>query len=145
MGRTACTEPQCLYKGALYLFFTPNLTSNTNMRFSITDCAEDGEHLKVLSHCWLQMLSLTWLWTFVQKIKCSLQILVMSNFIMKQTNKQKKEKEKKERKGGKKKTETFCNTVCLWTKDRWSQSCETQFVKLQVKLQLLHPNTGYLS
>jgi len=20
MGRTACTEPQCLYKGALYLF-----------------------------------------------------------------------------------------------------------------------------
>jgi len=21
MGRTACTEPQCLYKGALYLFF----------------------------------------------------------------------------------------------------------------------------
>jgi len=23
MGRTACTEPQCLYKGAFYLFFTP--------------------------------------------------------------------------------------------------------------------------
>jgi len=22
MGRTACTEPQCLYKGALYLFYT---------------------------------------------------------------------------------------------------------------------------
>jgi len=22
MGRTACTEPQCLYKGALYLTFT---------------------------------------------------------------------------------------------------------------------------
>jgi len=21
MGRTACTEPQCLYKGALYLYF----------------------------------------------------------------------------------------------------------------------------
>jgi len=21
MGRTACTEPQCLYKGALYVFF----------------------------------------------------------------------------------------------------------------------------
>jgi len=21
MGRTACTEPQCLYKGAFYLFF----------------------------------------------------------------------------------------------------------------------------
>jgi len=23
MGRTACTEPQCLYKGDLYLFFVP--------------------------------------------------------------------------------------------------------------------------
>jgi hypothetical protein len=23
MGRTACTEPQCLYKGALYLYFHP--------------------------------------------------------------------------------------------------------------------------
>ena len=22
MGRTACTEPQCLYKGAIYLFLT---------------------------------------------------------------------------------------------------------------------------
>jgi len=22
MGRTACTEPQCLYKGALYLYFS---------------------------------------------------------------------------------------------------------------------------
>ena len=24
MGRTACVEPQCLYKGALYLTFTLN-------------------------------------------------------------------------------------------------------------------------
>ena len=23
MGRTACTEPQCLYNGALYLYSTP--------------------------------------------------------------------------------------------------------------------------
>jgi hypothetical protein len=23
MGRTACTEPQCLYKGALYLYLLP--------------------------------------------------------------------------------------------------------------------------
>jgi hypothetical protein len=23
MGRTTCTEPQCLYKGALYLYLTP--------------------------------------------------------------------------------------------------------------------------
>jgi len=28
MGRTACAEPQCLYKGALYLTFT-DLTDNT--------------------------------------------------------------------------------------------------------------------
>jgi len=26
MSRTACTEPQCLYKGALYLFFPPFVT-----------------------------------------------------------------------------------------------------------------------
>ena len=25
MGRTACTEPQCLYKGALYLYLTVQL------------------------------------------------------------------------------------------------------------------------
>jgi len=25
MGRTACTEPQCLYKGALYLYLTTAL------------------------------------------------------------------------------------------------------------------------
>ena len=24
MGRTDCTEPQCLYNGALYLYLTPN-------------------------------------------------------------------------------------------------------------------------
>jgi hypothetical protein len=28
MGRTACTEPQCLYKGALYLYITFVLHSN---------------------------------------------------------------------------------------------------------------------
>ena len=28
MGRTACTEPQCLYKGALYLYFTLVLRRN---------------------------------------------------------------------------------------------------------------------
>ena len=33
MGRTACTEPQCLYKGALYLFTftqTDRETDNQN-------------------------------------------------------------------------------------------------------------------
>jgi hypothetical protein len=29
MGRTACTEPQCLYKGALYLFYCIVLFQNT--------------------------------------------------------------------------------------------------------------------
>jgi len=28
MGRTACTEPQCLYKGDLYLFFFTMLEPN---------------------------------------------------------------------------------------------------------------------
>ena len=27
MGRTACTEPQCLYKGALYLYIASLVTS----------------------------------------------------------------------------------------------------------------------
>jgi hypothetical protein len=30
MGRTACTEPQCLYKGALYLFLL-SLRKNDEM------------------------------------------------------------------------------------------------------------------
>jgi len=35
MGRTACTEPQCLYKGALYLTLTciPILSSNAILLF----------------------------------------------------------------------------------------------------------------
>jgi len=30
MGRTACTEPQCLYKGAPYLSFKPNVRLEAN-------------------------------------------------------------------------------------------------------------------
>ena len=30
MGRTACTEPQCLYKGDLYLYFSLPLVSVPN-------------------------------------------------------------------------------------------------------------------
>jgi hypothetical protein len=37
MGRTACTEPQCLYKGALYLylyfFFTYSISFEVNLTF----------------------------------------------------------------------------------------------------------------
>jgi len=32
MGRTACTEPQCLYKGALYLYlYTTFLNTTTTL------------------------------------------------------------------------------------------------------------------
>ena len=33
MGRTACTEPQCLYKGALYLF--PLISIYANAMFKV--------------------------------------------------------------------------------------------------------------
>jgi len=37
MGRTACTEPQCMYKGALYLFFTLSVrVSQMNAIFNMT-------------------------------------------------------------------------------------------------------------
>jgi hypothetical protein len=38
MGRTACTEPQCLYKGALYLTFTLLLSTES------TSCHNSGIH-----------------------------------------------------------------------------------------------------
>jgi len=33
MGRTACTEPQCLYKGALYGMYGPGIESRWGARF----------------------------------------------------------------------------------------------------------------
>jgi len=42
MGRTACTEPQCLYKGALYLFYLPN-TSLERYRYTSLISNEDVE------------------------------------------------------------------------------------------------------
>jgi len=30
MGRTACTEPQCLYKGALYLYLLSSLLGHVD-------------------------------------------------------------------------------------------------------------------
>jgi hypothetical protein len=36
MGRTACTEPQCLYKGALYLLFTyPSVLPTFTTRYQL--------------------------------------------------------------------------------------------------------------
>jgi hypothetical protein len=32
MGLTACTEPQCLYKGALYLLLEPFPNKKTNLK-----------------------------------------------------------------------------------------------------------------
>ena len=40
MGRTACTEPQCLYKGALYLLF------NNYLHKQITERHKKRELLK---------------------------------------------------------------------------------------------------
>jgi len=35
MGRTACTEPQCLYKGTLYYIVLRNTTTRTNFIFTL--------------------------------------------------------------------------------------------------------------
>jgi hypothetical protein len=49
MGRTACTEPQCLYKGALYLTSVPvqgctllYLSDCTRVHFSLPQCLYKG-------------------------------------------------------------------------------------------------------
>ena len=36
MGRTACTEPQCLHKGALYLFFLLSIVKSAVKKFNKT-------------------------------------------------------------------------------------------------------------
>ena len=49
MGRTACTEPQCLYKGALYLTSVPvqgctlpHLSACTRVHFTLPQCLYKG-------------------------------------------------------------------------------------------------------
>ena len=49
MGRTACTEPQCLYKGALYLTSVPvqgctliYLSACTRVHFTLPQCLCQG-------------------------------------------------------------------------------------------------------
>ena len=44
MGRTACTESQCLYKGALYLYITKELVQNNAPDWQLT-----AEHFKTPS------------------------------------------------------------------------------------------------
>jgi hypothetical protein len=36
MGRTACTEPQCLYKGALYLYLSLSACTRVHFTFTFT-------------------------------------------------------------------------------------------------------------
>jgi len=36
MGRTACAEPQCLYKGALYLYLTLHIVTSQKMISNFT-------------------------------------------------------------------------------------------------------------
>jgi len=43
MGRTACTEPQCLYKGALYLFYYFKLAKPTFRQVSEYLRHHDGQ------------------------------------------------------------------------------------------------------
>jgi len=49
MGRTACTEPQCLYKGALYLFFYCVITTNLLQTPSVSS-KQCGIILKIQSY-----------------------------------------------------------------------------------------------
>jgi hypothetical protein len=55
MDRTACTEPQCLYKGALYLTFEGHIIDTNSKKEEVTinmkDIVIEGEH-KVFP--WLQ-------------------------------------------------------------------------------------------
>jgi hypothetical protein len=47
MDRTACTEPQCLYKGDVYLFYTYIYISAIDNLLLIYLCNKDHLHLKV--------------------------------------------------------------------------------------------------
>jgi len=49
MGSTACTEPQCLYKGALYFFTTQNADDQRAAIYSETEVIL--EHDDALFHC----------------------------------------------------------------------------------------------
>ena len=57
MGRTACTEPQCLYKGVLYLTYLTSCTNTAYVTVWFQLHLTEGRHLKVThqfathSHC----------------------------------------------------------------------------------------------
>jgi len=43
MGTTACTEPQCLYKGDLYLYLTGCVSDNVASEFAYFHSHENSE------------------------------------------------------------------------------------------------------
>ena len=50
MGRTACTEPQCLYKGAIYLFYTTTGISHLQTRLTVSSAQEQKMYLFSYTH-----------------------------------------------------------------------------------------------
>jgi len=48
MGRTACTEPQCLYKGAIYILTNARNIKHVSMLYacSILNCIKIGRKLQ---------------------------------------------------------------------------------------------------
>jgi len=54
MGRTACTEPQCLYKGALYLYLLYNVICFVRYEFHLF-LAELHDQLATLGHAVAQL------------------------------------------------------------------------------------------
>jgi len=51
MGRTACTEPQCLYKGALYLIFIPQKPVIFNVKNVWSYTSLPPTHLQTFLAC----------------------------------------------------------------------------------------------
>ena len=54
MGRMACTEPQCLYKGALYVFtyFRIEIMSNFPNECTYTMVVTHSSNLKINRYLW---------------------------------------------------------------------------------------------
>jgi len=59
MGRTACTEPQCLYKGALYLLLYRNKLSNCQVKTKQTLCLIKNYATKIRSKIWSTVITYT--------------------------------------------------------------------------------------
>ena len=51
MGRTACTEPQCLYKGDLYLYLYLSACTRVTFTLPLPQCLYKGDLYLYLSAC----------------------------------------------------------------------------------------------